>query len=339
MRILLFLALLTFSFPAHAQNNDGCQAVLEYTGMEREFFWSKNIGRIYFANKNQSSDGLALAYKAFELDWSQGRQEVSTRFEEWSDEYMSQIDRVYAPAVSAWSECKRAAQNRLSLVPQIRGGNLYITLKKPFGVGIDYFGVSADQDYVACSDDLKSENLSLRRIDVSRSSAIKDIGTPLPDRAVTIACVRKGNALGPATVRIRTGPEVFTFDMPQMAGTLKTYHEGNNRVYDFGGCNNVSELVAAADFPRVVRLENVQVYGPWEPDSTGVVNVTVNGRERLANKSSKPEDANPSGGVTAGPSEIEIPAFVPVIVHMTGGISSGGTCQSGKSTGRIVVPY
>lgn len=307
--------------PASAQDN--CVDVLKYTGRESKVVYDSDVGRRFMsyahARSREAGGDARIPIEgipaSFGFDYADDSSTTTSSFSEWERRYFEDALTVFGPAVQAWSACKKAERDNIRFIPSIGAdGRLLIRLLKPSGIGIRFNGAIYDQQRLLCRRGSRVINRSTR--------------FAMPDSELVVECTRRQNTYDPAVVHLSLSNETYSVTMPRAPRRARSYRgDSSDDVRTFTACSS-TVAIGATGYDRTVAFKNITMNGRFDvPPSTGKVEATINGEVVTFASAPTPAGANPRGSISAPDDTHTIPAFMPALVKVYGGIH-GGTCES-----------
>ncbi len=317
-------------FPATAVAQNACDSVLQLTGREKTIFMSKEQLKRYsdYREKNNESgklgatipvDGIPVQGNgSYESSSSMSHQQR----ESYERELFSFADRVFAPAVSAWSTCVNAKKKALNLnIRQIDDTSLLLDLTIDPGLTSTIKAVSYDTSHVDC-------RVNNKAIDPAEVWQVTGAG------AWTLQCQRSGSFNGHVSISILSGVESFPIMIPERAGPATSLASGFSPI-DFQTCNGTIPIMAANHDREIIQeAPSIRASDLSGRSANVVATVRFNDGAWGGGTVGVPSGHNSGGGNLPNPGPRILPAFTPAIITVQGS-SSPGSCAYVKGTIRI----
>ena len=324
MRHLATIIAASVATPAIAQSNaySDCADVLKYTGTEQELLWSQEVGQQYSQSASAKNHGFGISYAKVKLDITGSSNRSSSEMKSWQNEYLSKVDKVFEPAVLAWTQCVTAASRGFLVKAQILKPEdiLHVEIIKPPG------GQYSLQGFTSSSAKCEFQNA-------------RALPAQLPDGASYVTCRRQPGDLREADVVIQLSGHGYQFKMPEIPGRPRSYVEGNGAAPSLTRCSE-HLVFDAVPYDRKVKVEAVSMkFKRYKSGSKGEVRLLWNGTTivrsgyQLIGKGLDPLEKT----IPADPDrEVVIPAFTPAVFLLEGHVEGGhGKCVGASATIRF----
>jgi hypothetical protein len=313
-KTFIFGLMLSSFATATAAQNANCDAVLNFTGRESSILSTSDIGKKYSQYSDQNSTSTSASYSKGLVKAAYGSNSASntsrTNLEEWEKRYFQSLDRVFAPAVQAWSACMSGGDS-IDFRPQLNTGDaLVIDMTPRAGITVRVQGVEVSPGF-ECKVNNQVVNAATSLV--------------LPHANWAVICRRKNpRSLGGGEVVVKTSVKSFTVPIPAKERPLADYDTSRRRTLaEFKGCSSLA-VIDAEPYARKVALEAV-MRGSGKGKNMQL-DVLVNGQPQIEDRGNVGN--NNEAGLGPSRRTLTLPAYVPAVVKMSGAVADGGSCKS-----------
>lgn len=152
----------------------------------------------------------------------------------------------------------------------------------------------------------------------------------LPNEESNIVCRRLPTSTNASDIHIKLSSGHYVLLYPQLPGNKRMANRNTSGVRVFG-CY-AYKVDPPVHFDREIIVDTIRLDGEWEKDASGEVTVLVNGRRVATSKTQADRTARFPIDATEG--KALIPAFMPLVVQIDGGIDAG-QCKNLSAVIRI----
>ena len=306
---------------------DHCVTVLQYTGREERFVRSLSIEESFREYASDQAADLGLEVDDLALDFSQDSSQEWSMSNYWKDEYFSQSDLVFGPAVKAWLSCVRALKEAsLKVEAQVLDG----------GERLDLTITPA-----------ALESRLIQGVLIPTGVDCSPIGDPITigptmnhdldaGKILQISCKREDGVTRAKTVSVVAAKRAFHFQLPPVEQARRPYPgSGGKPLARIAGRQPCEKSVFREPVPYARQLKiNGTVYGDFIGDgrapeaNSATLEVVISGKSALSAVRGYDDEVGRRGALETGDFYHWVQAFEPVLIYAKGGIGPSGTCEN-----------